>query len=100
MSLSYETEVSLGQALFGSAALGDERRSARLAKVFDQLRRHPGGTLPDKLASPADLKALYRLCDCDEVTHAALIASLRQHDLEAARCEIGRHRLVVTRRIG
>jgi len=26
------------------------------------MHRHPGGTLPDKLSSPADLKALYRLC--------------------------------------
>ena len=81
MSLHYETEVSLGRALFGNVALGDERRTARLAAVFDQLRRHPGGTLPDKLASPADLKALYRLCDCDQVTHAALIAAVRQHAL-------------------
>ena len=28
--------------------------------------RHPGGTLPDKMASPPDLRGLYRLCDADE----------------------------------
>ena len=77
MSSQYETEVTLGQAMFGNAQLGDKRRSERAAMAFDQMRRHPGGTLPEKLDSPADLKALYRLCDCEDVTHAALLASMR-----------------------
>lgn len=76
-----ETEVSLGQAIFGQAALGDARRTARLVKTFDQMRRHPGGTLPDKLAAPADLRAFYRLCNCRDVTHAAVLAAARQHAL-------------------
>jgi len=79
MSNQYETEVTLGQAMFGNAQLGDKRRSDRAAMVFDQMHRHPGGTLPEKLVSPADLKALYRLCDCEDVTHSALIASMRDH---------------------
>lgn len=79
MSLAYETDVDLGQAIFGHAQLGDRRRTARLVKTFNLMRRHPGGTLPDKLYSPADLRALYRLCDADEVTHAAVIAAARQH---------------------
>jgi len=81
MSAQYETEVSLGQAIFSHAQLGDQRRTARLVKIFDLMRRHPGGTLPDKLASPADLRAFYRLCDCDDVTHAAVIEAARQHTL-------------------
>jgi hypothetical protein len=40
---------------------------------------HPGGTLPDKLASPPDLRGLYRLCDADEVTHEAVLAPARAH---------------------
>jgi hypothetical protein len=68
---SYETTDRLGQAMFGHAELGDRRRTARLVKTFDQMRRHPGGSLPDKLASPADLKALYRLCASPRVTHQA-----------------------------
>jgi len=82
MSTQYETEVSLGQAIFGNAQLGDKRRTARLVRTFDLMRQHPGGTLPDKVASPADLRGLYRLCDCEEVTHAAVIAATRKHTLK------------------
>ena len=81
MSSLCETDVSLGQTVFGHAELGDRRRTARLVTTFDLMQKHPGGTLPDKLASPADLRAFYRLCDCEEVTHAALIAAARQHTL-------------------
>ncbi len=81
MSLTYETDISLGQAIFGHAELGDKRRTARLVETFDLMRRHPGGTLPDKLSTPADLRAFYRLCDTDEVTHAAIIAVVRQYTL-------------------
>lgn len=81
MSLAYETDVALGQAIFGDAQLGDRRRTARLVKTFDLMQRHPGGTLPDKLTSPADLRAFYRLCDADDVTHEAIIAAARQHTL-------------------
>lgn len=77
----YESETSLGQAMLGQAELGDARRAKRLAATFDALQRHPGGTLPQKLASPADLKALYRLCECDEVTHAAIVAAVRLYTL-------------------
>jgi hypothetical protein len=82
MSSQYETEVPLGQMMFGLAQLGDERRTARLVKTFDLMCRHPGGTLPDKLSTPADLRAFYRLCDCEDVTHAAVIAAARQHTLK------------------
>ena len=68
MTATDEFDVCLGQAMFGHAKLGDSRRTARLVKTFEQLRRHPGGTLPDKLSSPADLKGLYRLCNCKSVT--------------------------------
>lgn len=76
------TEISLGQSLFGHAQLGDRRRSARLVETFDLMRKHPGGTLPAKLASPSDLRAFYRLCDCDAVTHAAVIDATRQATLK------------------
>jgi hypothetical protein len=79
MSLAYETDVSLGQAIFGHAQLGDRRRTARLVETFNLMRRHPGGTLPDKLSTPADLRAFYRLCDAEDVTHEAIIAAARQY---------------------
>jgi hypothetical protein len=81
MSTQYETDISLGQAVFGHAQLGDQRRTARLVETFDLMQRHPGGTLPNKLASPADLRAFYRLCDSEDVTHAAVIGAARQHTL-------------------
>jgi hypothetical protein len=81
MSMPTVAEDSLGRALFGQAKLGDIRRTERLIATFDQFARHPGGTLPEKLASPADLKALYRLCACPAVTHAALIESSRSYTL-------------------
>lgn len=88
MSVQYDTEVSLGQSLFGHAQLGDQRRTTRLVETFDLMQRHPGGTLPDKLASPADLRAFYRLCDCEDVTHAAVIDAVRQHTLtQIAACQ-------------
>lgn len=87
MSLSYEAHPSLGRALFGTAELGDRRRTARLVHSFDRMCTHPGGTLPDKLASPSDLRGLYRLCDADEVTHEAVLAPARAHThAEVAAC--------------
>ena len=83
MSLRTEGSETLGEAMFGHAKLGDRRRTARLVKTFDQLCRHPGGTLPDKLAAPRDLKALYRLMERPEVTHEALLAPLRAYTFQS-----------------
>ena len=82
MSLQCETEVPSGQMLFGHAQLGNQRRTNRLVKTFDLIRRHPGGTLPNKLSSPANLRGLYRLCNCKAVPHAAVIAAARQYTLQ------------------
>jgi hypothetical protein len=79
MPLDYGDCSTLALAMFQSAQLGDRRRAARAVKVFEALRRHPGGSLPVKFAAATDLKALYRLCDCDEVTHEALLSSMRAH---------------------
>ena len=58
-------EVSFGVANFGAVKLGDRRRDRRLVRVADELVRHPDGTWPKKLHKPADLKAMYRLMDCE-----------------------------------
>jgi hypothetical protein len=76
---SYDAHHSLGRAIFGTAELGDRRRTQRLVSSFDRMCTHPGGTLPEKLASPPDLRGLYRLCDADEVTHEAVLAPARAH---------------------
>lgn len=71
--------ASLGEAMFGDAELGDRRRVKRLIEIFEEIRKHPGGTLPDKLKSPMDLKALYRWCACPDVTHRAVIEAMGRH---------------------
>jgi hypothetical protein len=43
------------------------------------MRRHPGGTLPEKLAQPPELRAFYRLCDTEKVTHDAVVEASRQY---------------------
>ena len=58
MSSHYEAHASLGRDIFDAAALGDRRRTRRLVRSFDLMCLHPGGTLPDKLASPPDLRGL------------------------------------------
>ena len=73
---------SFGEVTFGHIQLGDQRRTRRLVTTVDRIMKHPGGTLPAKLKSPMDLKALYRLCDCKQVTHAALMHAARQRTLE------------------
>lgn len=73
---------TFGEMHFGKAQLGDVRRTKRLVYSADCIRRHPGSTLPDKFKSPADLKAFYRLCHCDEVTHAAVLTPHREFVLE------------------
>jgi hypothetical protein len=66
---------TFGFSNFGHADLGDKRRTRRLVALVDQMCRHPGGTLPDKLNQPPDLRAFYRLMNRPEVTHEVLMGS-------------------------
>lgn len=77
-----EQRKSFGERNFCGADLGDERRSQRLPKLVDEMERHPGGTLPQKLPRAEDLEAFYRLCDADDVTHEAVMTPHRQRTLQ------------------
>src|SRR3954447_25782692 len=79
MSSYYDAHRSLGRDIFAAAELGDRRRTARLVKTFDRMCAHPGGTLPEKLASPPDLRGLYRLCDSEGMTHQAVLGPARAY---------------------
>jgi len=70
-------EKSFGQTHFGNVDLGDLRRNRRLPELVDCIVRKPGGTLPSMLPREADADAFYRLCDADDVTHAAVFAAHR-----------------------
>ena len=76
---------SFGEMNFGGAVLGDQRRSKRLVRLANQIAAHPQGTLPHKLGDPASYQAMYRLCKCPEVTHAAVLEPHRQGTLEKMR---------------
>ena len=69
--------LSFGEVNFSQAQLGDARRTKRLVKSVDLMCRRPGGTLPQKFNNPKDLRAFYRLMDCDEVTHEAILSTHR-----------------------
>lgn len=73
---------SFGEVNFGHARLGDQRRTKRLVKLVDQMSLRPGGTLPQKLRSPADLRAFYRLMDSDDVTHETILDAHREATLQ------------------
>jgi hypothetical protein len=77
-----KSRESFGQMHFGAVELGDQRRNRRLPRLADELVRHPGGTLPEKLPKPEDLEAFYRLCAADDVTHAAVLAPHRERVLQ------------------
>src|SRR5262245_10539240 len=67
------TLTTFGQTHFGTAKLGNLKRTKRLVRVADRLAQHPGGSLPDKMQSPAELGALYHLMSCPKVTHRAIL---------------------------
>jgi hypothetical protein len=72
------TLIGFGLTHFGKASLGHLGRSKRLVKVADSIMSHPGGTLPDKMGSTGNLKALYRLVRNKSVTHAAVMETHRE----------------------
>jgi hypothetical protein len=80
-----------GYTHFGSARLGDRRRTRRLVQAADQIVQRPDQTLPHKLANPAALDGFYRLMNRPETTHQAVFAPHRQRTLDA----MGRHPGVV-----
>jgi hypothetical protein len=68
------TDASFGERHFGAAVLGHQRRTQCLVRIANQVYRHPGGTLPTKLHQPKDYKAMVRLMNRPETTHAAVLA--------------------------
>lgn len=58
---------------FGDCVLGDARRTKRLVKVATQAAARPDGSTPDQAESWKKCKAVYRLMDCNDVSHANII---------------------------
>src|SRR5271166_2694296 len=79
------TVASFGERHFGAALLGHRRRTQCLVRIAQQIYRHPGGTLPAKLQQPKDYKAMDRLMNRPETTHAAVLEPHRQQTLKQMR---------------
>ncbi len=79
------TVTTFGEAHFGEAALGHKWRTQCLVRTADRIYRYPGGTLPTKLHEPKDYKAMDRLMNRPEVTHAAVLETHRQRTLAQMR---------------
>jgi hypothetical protein len=60
---------------FSDIDFGHKSRNACFRKVAEMISRHPGGTLPDKFASPAGYAAMDRLMNRPETTHARVLAA-------------------------
>src|SRR5690606_32194945 len=68
-------------------------RTKRLLKVAQQVAARPDGSTPDQTETWADCKAVYRLMDCDEVTHAEIIAP--HCELTKSSCSSGSTQLIL-----
>ena len=89
MPSSPPPDASFGQRHFGTARLGDRRRTRSLVDVADRFARHPGGSLPDKCADPKALQRCYTLMNAPAVTHAAVLAAHVEHTLDVLRDQQG-----------
>lgn len=69
--------IDFGHDHFGTANLGDQRRTKRLVQAANRIVQRPDESLPHKLLTPADLDAFYRLVNRPEVTHDAVLAPHR-----------------------
>jgi hypothetical protein len=58
---------------FGDVDLGHKSRNRCFRRVAEQISRHPGGTLPDKLSDPNDYIAMDRLMNRPETTHESVL---------------------------
>lgn len=73
MEVTGTSTPSFGQQHFGTVDLGHKKRNECLIRLADRLERHPGGTLPEKLSAPKDYKAMCRLVNRPETTHARVL---------------------------
>jgi hypothetical protein len=79
---SPQSAAGFAQDQFGYADLGHKTRNRALLRTAERICRHPGGTLPTKLANPSEYKSMDALMNRPEVTHAAVLASHQQRTRE------------------
>jgi hypothetical protein len=79
------------QEQFGDCDLADKRRVKRLVEVASRMATDPSGSLPDQMENWSDLKAAYRLFDCDDVTFEAVS---QPHWLQTRKRTSGRYLVI------
>lgn len=78
---------------FETVELGDPRRVRRLVSAVGKLAARPGASLPEAMASAADLEGLYRLANNESVSYDALLDA--QTGATAKRCRECKRILVI-----
>lgn len=81
------------QSVFETADLGDPRRASRLINAVGRLAARPGASLPEAMASPAELEGLYRFANNKKVPFGALLSA--QAAAAAERCRERKRVLVI-----
>ena len=71
-ALAQREEWAVSQ--FGTAELGDRRRTKRLVRLANQMSSNSSGSIPQQTGCAADMKAAYRLFDAKDVTHGRVCA--------------------------
>jgi hypothetical protein len=74
---------------FGEVDLGHRSRNRCFERVAQQISRHPGGTLPDKLSDHADYLAMDRLMNRPETTHESVLRPHYQRTQEKMEAHAG-----------
>lgn len=82
IEVSAEVAQGFVSNYFSKVELGHKSRNRCFYRVAEQISRHPGGTLPDKLSDANDYAAMDRLMNRPEMTHASVLTPHRQRTLE------------------
>ena len=69
ITVAPQTAENFVDTYFADIDLGHEARNDCFRRIATQISRHPGGTLPDKLGTPANYEAMDRLMNRKETTH-------------------------------
>jgi len=72
------------ESTFGSAHLGDQRRTQRAVEIAASIARHPSASLPRQMPDEAALHAAYRFLQNPHVSYEQLIRPHLQQTREAA----------------
>jgi hypothetical protein len=93
MSTTLVSPAQWAETEFGSARLGDRRRTERLVKIATGLAHSPGGTLPQAFTDWNELRAAYRFLDQPKNSYEGIISPHWERTRRACR-EPGEYLLI------